>query len=193
MATGLGILFWDVSPSILGEPTYLAMAIFGLGSGVMSGKLGAITQSCVPENHRSSAAGLQCTALNFGAAMGVSILGSIMIAGLAIGMQGFISAEPTISNETREITGAIIARGIPMLTTAQAREAIVRNGIPSADHEKILALYAAAESRALEWAVAAAAALALLTAGVATLLPGRAKPSPTPGLFPVPNSKQGIS
>jgi MFS family permease len=63
----------------------LALALFGVGAGLLLSQLGNVIMSAVGEDKINEAGGLQGTAQNLGASLGTALVGAVLIAALTSG------------------------------------------------------------------------------------------------------------
>ena len=72
----------------------LALAIFGVGAGLLLSQLGNVIMSSVDPSKTNEAGGLQGTAQNLGASLGTALIGSVLIAALTSGVSNRDRGEP---------------------------------------------------------------------------------------------------
>ena len=106
-----------------------AMALLGVGMGMLASQLGNVVQSSVDEEQRSEAGGMQFTAQNLGSALGTALMGSILVGALAHAFTSQIADDPRLSEETRERTGVALEAGISFVPTDQVRSAAERAAV----------------------------------------------------------------
>jgi MFS family permease len=128
----------------------ITMAILGLGMGMISGQLGNVVQSSVQESERSEAGGVQNTAQQFGSALGVALMGAIVIGGLAGGFLGKINSDPRLSNATKNTTNVALEAGVPFVPASEVEAAATQAGIPEDETAIVVDAYATAELNALK-------------------------------------------
>jgi MFS family permease len=63
----------------------IALALFGIGAGLLLSQLGNVIMSSVDPSMANEAGGLQGTAQNLGASLGTALIGSVLIAALTTG------------------------------------------------------------------------------------------------------------
>ncbi len=85
------LLLATIKPEIETVPFAIAMAVLGIGMGLIVSQLGNVVQSAVGDEDRSEAGGLQFTAQQLGAAMGTALIGAIVISGLIAGFSGKVA------------------------------------------------------------------------------------------------------
>ncbi len=88
LAACLILLLSTIKPEIETVPFAIAMAVLGIGMGLIVSQLGNVVQSAVGDEDRSEAGGLQFTAQQLGASLGTALIGAIVISGLIAGVLG---------------------------------------------------------------------------------------------------------
>ncbi|MFJ5776948.1 MFS transporter [Streptomyces sp. NPDC093094] len=158
-----------------------AMAVLGLGMGLLASQLGNIVQSSVHEEERSEAGGLQFTAQNLGSSLGTALIGSLLIGALAHAFTAKIEDDPRLSDEALRQTGVALEAGITFVPTDQVRTAAERAGLPPAEADALTDSYAEAQLDGLKAAILAAGGITLASLLVTPNLPtGREKRSGRP-------------
>ncbi|MFD5627419.1 MFS transporter [Streptomyces sp. NPDC127072] len=162
-----------------------AMALLGVGMGLLASQLGNVVQSSVGEEERSEAGGLQFTAQNLGSALGTALIGSLLIGALAHTFTSQVEDHPALSEEARQQTGVALEAGITFVPTDQVRSAAERAGLPPSEVEAVTDSYASAQLDGLKAAILATGGITLVSFLVTPHLPtrraGRPKRSDTGG------------
>ena len=151
----------------------LALALFGVGAGLMMSQLGNVIMSSAPPGKTNEAGGLQGTAQNLGASLGTALIGSVLLTGLLTGFNDRIAENPALSGSTKTQIAAATENGIEIVTTEQAHAALVDAGATPAEADAITADYSDAELDALKKAMLAVALLALLSIIFTRRLPNK--------------------
>lgn len=161
---GLGVLLLAsvvllslVEPEIDGLWFSLAMAILGVGMGLVASQLGNVVQSSVGPEARSEAGGLQFTAQQLGAAVGTALMGAVVIGSLATGFGRTVTANPDISARTKEQVTVSLQAGVGFVPLDQAAKAADAAGLQGAEKDALLQDYGTSQLQALK--------LGLLVAG----------------------------
>ncbi|MFF9718341.1 MFS transporter [Streptomyces sp. NPDC014603] len=154
-----------------------AMAVLGVGIGLLASQLGNVIQSAVGEEERSEAGGLQFTAQNLGSALGTALIGSILIGALAHAATTQVTDNPRLSEATRDEVGVALQAGISFVPTDQVRSAAERAGLPPSEVDALADSYAAAQLDGLKAAVLATGGIALASFLVTHHLPTAARSS----------------
>ena len=141
----------------------LALALFGVGAGLMMSQLGNVIMSSAPSEKTNEAGGLQGTAQNLGASLGTALIGSVLLTGLLTGFTTRIAENPALSEPVRAEIMAATEQGIEIVTTEQANAVAVSAGLSPAEADAVTADYADAQLEAFKKAMLAVALLALLS------------------------------
>ncbi|MGW7284058.1 MFS transporter [Streptomyces sp. NPDC054847] len=158
-----------------------AMALLGVGVGLLASQLGNVVQSGVGEEERSEAGGLQFTAQNLGSALGTALIGSILIGALAHAFTTQVADNPRLSAETREQVGVALQAGVTFVPTDEVRSAAERAGLPPAEVDAVADAYASAQLDGLKAAILATGGIALAGFLVTPHLPTTRESRPRPG------------
>jgi Major Facilitator Superfamily len=184
--TGFGVLvvasLWllgTIRPELHDASFGCAMALLGIGMGLLAAQLGNVAQSSVGEADRSEVGGLQYTAQNLGSSLGTAFIGSVLIGALTAAAQRGISSNPQITAAVSHQVGIAISGGVNFVPVDQARTALAHAGIPAGQVDAVLATYADAELFGLKVALLAAAAIALLSLFLTRRLPAVRLAAPT--------------
>ncbi|CAM5376844.1 MFS transporter [Streptomyces hirsutus] len=148
-----------------------AMALLGVGVGLLASQLGNVIQSGVGEEERSEAGGLQFTAQNLGSALGTALIGSILIGALAHAFTTQVADDPRLSEEARTQVGVSLEAGVTFVSTEQVRSAAGRAGLPPSEVDAVADSYASAQLAGLKAAILATGGIALASLLVTPHLP----------------------
>lgn len=132
-----------------------AMALLGVGVGLLASQLGNVVQSSAGEQERSEAGGLQFTAQNLGSALGTALIGSILIGSLAHAFTTYVADDPRLSDEARKQTGVALETGVGFVPTSQVRSAAQQAGLPPSEVDALADSYASAQLDGLKAAILA--------------------------------------
>ncbi|MFE1440331.1 MFS transporter [Streptomyces sp. NPDC058739] len=149
-----------------------AMALLGIGMGLLVSQLGNVVQSGAREEERSEAGGLQYTAQNLGSALGTAFIGSLLIGALATAFTNEIKDHPAVSDAARDQAGIALEAGISFVPTDQVEAAAEQAGLPPAEVDALTDSYASAQLKGLKAGVLAAGAITLASLLVTSQLPG---------------------
>ena len=151
----------------------VALAIFGIGAGLLLSQLGNVIMSSVDPAKTNEAGGLQGTAQNLGASLGTALIGSVLILSLTNGVVDRVEKNPAVPPPVRERVSEIAQSGIPVVAVKDVEQAALDEGLPSDQATAIADDYGAAQLDALKQAVGAIAVIALLSFWFTRGLPGR--------------------
>src|SRR5215203_4087195 len=101
----------------------LALAVFGVGAGLLLSQLGNVIMSSVATERINEAGGLQGTAQNLGASLGTALIGAVLIAALTSGFVDRVEQNPDVPEAVRSQVAARAEAGIPVVAVDQVEEA----------------------------------------------------------------------
>lgn len=156
------ILIATVQPQLRDAGFAVSMAILGAGMGLIASQLGNVVQSSVDAAGRGEAGGLQYTGQQLGSALGVALIGAIVLTGLTSGFVTTVEADPRITAEVSAQVGVAVESGIDFVSTDQVQAAAEQAGLDPAATTAIADNYSKAQLRSLKVGLLAAALLALL-------------------------------
>ncbi|MEU1823262.1 MFS transporter [Streptomyces abikoensis] len=139
-----------------------AMAVLGLGMGLLASQLGNVTQSSVGEAERGEAGGLQYTAQNLGSSLGTALIGSLLIGALVSVFTTRIEGDPRISDAVRRETGVAVEAGVSFVSTTQVKNAAERSGLSPQETDAVVDAYTSAQIESLKAAVLATSGITLV-------------------------------
>ena len=116
----------DAGPEIVTMPLLLV----GLGIGALASQLGAVTVSAVPDEQSPEVGGLQNTATNLGASIGVALAGSFLIVVLTSSFLTGIQGNPAVPNDVSAQASVDLASGIPFVSDVQLSQALADANVP---------------------------------------------------------------
>jgi EmrB/QacA subfamily drug resistance transporter len=164
-------LLSSVQPALDELRFAIAMALLGLGLGLIVSQLGNVVQSSVDASGRSEAGGLQYTAQQLGAALGVALVGAIVLSGLVSNFLTRIEQEPAIPVAVAEQVEIAVSRGISFVSSDQVRAAAAEAGLDPTVTEALVSDYEDAQLFSLKAGLLAAAILAVGALGGTRQLP----------------------
>jgi hypothetical protein len=154
----------------------LALALFGVGAGLLLSQLGNVIMSSVDPSKTNEAGGLRGTAQNLGASLGTALIGSILIAALTAGFTERVEQNPAVSPPVRGRVAEVAEKGIPVVPVADVEQAAIDEGVPRRQAEELADDYGDAQLQGLKRAIGAVAIFAALSLWFTRRLPGRAPP-----------------
>jgi len=182
MLSGLILLIAFTGPDLRSAGFAIALALVGAGNGLLVSQLGNVIMSSVPAERGSEAGGLQGTAMNLGASLGVALIGSILIASLVGGFQNAVLADPALAAVAPQLS-AQAEQSANFVSVEQVAAAAEAAGLSPEQVAAVTEQYANAQIMALKVAFAALAFFAMLALWYVQSLPNRAdgaKPADEP-------------
>jgi EmrB/QacA subfamily drug resistance transporter len=171
------LLLATIEPALDALEFGVAMAIIGVGLGMMASQLGNINLSSVPATETSEVGGLQGTAQNLGTALGTALIGAILLTSLTGAFDRNITDNPDLPGKVRNEVAAQTQAGIPFLPASQARSELERRGVSDAETKALTETYADAELTALKAALGGVAAIVVLSFWATRRLPAEPLPA----------------
>ena len=150
----------------------LALALFGIGAGLLLSQLGNVIMSSVEPSATNEAGGLQGTAQNLGASLGTALIGAVLIAALSTGFETRVTENPAVPEPVRAQVSQAASKGIPVVPVDQVEQVALDKGVPQAQAQAVAADYGDAQLQALKRAIGAVAFFALLSLWFTRHLPG---------------------
>jgi EmrB/QacA subfamily drug resistance transporter len=144
------LLLSTIKPDIDTVPFAVAMAVLGIGMGLIVSQLGNVVQSSVGEDDRGEAGGLQFTAQQLGASLGTALIGAVVISGLVAGFSGKVSENPKISAEAMQQVGVKLEGDVSFVSTKHVQEAAEEAGLDKGSTDALVSDYADAQLTALK-------------------------------------------
>jgi hypothetical protein len=153
----------------------LALALFGVGAGLLLSQLSNVIMSSVEPGKTNEAGGLQGTAQNLGASLGTALIGSVLMAALSTNFVSLVEENPDVPAPVRERIARVAEEGIAIVPAAEVEQAAVEEGLPPSQASALADDYGAAQLHGLERSIAAVGVFALLSLWATRALPGRAR------------------
>ena len=130
---GVLILLATIKPTLSDAGFAIGMGVLGIGMGLMISQLGNVIQSSVEESGRSEAGGLQFTGQQLGSALGVALIGSIVLIGLTNTFIRTVEHDSRISAEVSTRSGMAAGNGLSFVSSDQIESAAKNAGLDKAD------------------------------------------------------------
>jgi hypothetical protein len=118
--------------------------------------------SSVGDAERGEAGGLQGTAQNLGSSLGVALIGAVLMASLAGGLNSRVAEDPNISAATKSAVTEGTSGGVDIMTRSQVEEIADSTSLPPDEEAAVVDHYVDAQLFALKEALLFAGLLALL-------------------------------
>jgi MFS family permease len=164
-------LLTSVEPTLDELRFGVSMALLGLGLGLIVSQLGNVVQSSVDTSGRSEAGGLQYTAQQLGAALGVALVGAIVLSGLVSNFLTRIEEDPAVPDAVTEQAELAVSGDVSFVTSDQVRTAATEAGVDPGVVDDLVVSYEQAQLFALKAGLLAAALLAVAALAVTRRLP----------------------
>ncbi|MEO3785892.1 MFS transporter [Actinocorallia sp. B10E7] len=174
-------LLTTIDPRIDDSSFLMAMAVLGLGMGLLASQLGNVVQSSVGERDRSEAGSLQYTSQNLGSALGTAFMGALVISALAAAFTSRIADDPRVSAAVKEQAGIALEAGISFVPSDDVRVALAEAGVPTAEADALVEQYSSAQLTGLKTALLGAGGIAGLSLVFTRGLPSRRPEEPAAG------------
>jgi MFS family permease len=169
------VLLATIDVQLNGTTFALALAIFGVGAGLMLSQLSNVIMSSVSSEKTNEAGGLQGTAQNLGASLGTALIGSVLIAALSTGLVSRVEQNPAVPPPVRERVAQMAQKGIPIVPVADVQQAALKEGLPPEQAKALAGDYGDAQLFALKRSLGAVAVCALVALWFTRRLPGRVR------------------
>src|ERR1700754_1926928 len=164
-------LIATVRPELDDVPFAVAMAILGIGMGLLAAQLGNVANSSVGDTERRGVGGLQYTAQNLGSSLGTALIGSIVVLALTGAALAGLRESSQVSDAVKQQVGIAVGGSVSFLPVPEVRQALEEANIPPDQVEAITVEYAQAQLLSLKIALLAAAAIALASLFLSRGLP----------------------
>ncbi|MCC5475566.1 MFS transporter [Streptomyces sp. NPDC059680] len=171
LAAAIVWLLATIEPQIDNAQFAGAMAVLGIGMGLLASQLGNVVQSSVGEAERSEVGGLQFTAQNLGSALGTALIGSVLIGALVSAFSTEVESNPQLSAQARQQTSVHLEAGVSFVPTDQVRSAAQHAGLPPSEVDALTGSYASAQLDGLKSAILATGGITLASFLVTRHLP----------------------
>jgi EmrB/QacA subfamily drug resistance transporter len=149
----------------------VALAIFGVGAGLLLSQLGNVIMSSVDPAKTNEAGGLQGTAQNLGASLGTALIGSVLIAALSSGFIERVEQNPAVPQSAQAQLAEIAQAGIPVAPVDEVEASLKEAGLSASQAQAVAADYGDAQLQGLKRAIGAVAVFTLLALWFTRRLP----------------------
>ena len=158
---GLGILAASIKPDI--SPSDLALgALFGLGLGLINSQILNLIFSLVKPELMADASGIDLTFEQLGNAIGVALIGTILMGTLMTSAQQDILASTTIPQEAKVTIINSIEDGMQLVSDQEIEAGLEKTQLDETISQEILEIYDLARTQAFKAGAALLAFFALL-------------------------------
>lgn len=171
-------LLTTIEPTLAEWRFAVSMGLLGLGLGLVASQLGNVVQSSVDASGRSEAGGLQYTAQQLGAALGVALIGAIVLSGLVSNFLATIEEDPAVPAAVTAQAELAVSGRVSFVTAEQVRTIATEAGVEPDVIDALVIDYEKAQLFALKAGLLMCAVLALVALLATRGLPSRLEPSP---------------
>lgn len=165
-------LVWEIGP-IHGGALPLAMGCFGMALSSARPSLQVATQRAVAARERGQVSAMNESAWFLGGALGVAIVGTVLLVTLSVGLERSILRNSAIGPEAEAVSEEFLDRGVAIVSDERVREKLTDAGVSPHDVAIITDHYSHSADTALLAAGLATAVLVVLTGATALRLPRR--------------------
>lgn len=156
------ILFASITAEATARSLAPSLLVMGIGIGLLASQLGNVIVSSEPVERSSEVGGLQYTAQNLGASLGVALVGAVLIAGLSASLATGIESSRTLNDAVKQEATVQLESGVAFLSDHQVRAALATTDLDQAQQDEIVQLNVDARLVALRQAMAAVALFVLI-------------------------------
>jgi len=166
LLVAVALLMWTIQPELGGVAFASAMALLGIGMGLMASQLGNVVQSSVSSRDRSEAGGLQYTAQQLGSAVGTALIGAVVLGALTTTFTERVVDEPRVPEDVAaQIEADVDASGAVEFVRSDELSAALTDGdamLTTDEIDGIVDAYADGQLVALRTGLLVVGALVLL-------------------------------
>ncbi|MCO5189985.1 MAG: MFS transporter [Anaerolineae bacterium] len=160
-AIGLGMIAISITPDA--TPTELALGgLFGAGIGLIASQLLNLILSSVPQQDTAETAGLNSTFEQLGNAIGVAVIGTVMLAVLSLTLQENIMSMESIPEEAKVSLVAVAEQGVQLMSDTQLTAGLEAAGLNAVQSAEVETIYGISRTQAFKAGVAVLLYTALL-------------------------------
>jgi MFS family permease len=170
----IGLLGVNASITPDATPQDLALgAVFGLGMGLIASQILNLILSSVPPQSTAETAGLNSTFEQLGNAIGVALVGSVMLGVLSMALVRGIDASAVIPVEAKAPLSAAVEQGIQLVSNETITEGLATANVDEAVSTELFDLYGIARTDAFKAGLALLAFFSLVALVLTLRLPKR--------------------
>ncbi len=173
VVTATLLLVSTIQPTLNGAMFATAMGCLGIGMGLVASQLGNVVQSSVDASGRGEAGGLQYTAQQLGSALGVALIGVIVLSGLVANFTRDVAQDPRISSEVAQQVGVAVGNNATFVPAAAVEAAAVQANLDAETVAALVESYSEAQLHSLKVGLLGAAAIGLGSMVFTAKLPKR--------------------
>jgi MFS family permease len=171
-AIGLGAMAASIQPGAGPEDLVLG-GIFGAGVGLIASQILNLILSSVSEEQTPETAGLTSTFEQLGNAIGVALVGTVMLGALAVNLQQGINASTVIPPEAKAPLTAKVEESVQLMSSSVLESGLEEAGVAADDAQEIGDIYALSRTQAFKSGAGLLVYASLLGLVVSLWLPKR--------------------
>ena len=137
---GLGAIAASIQPDAGAEDLVLG-GLFGAGIGLIASQLLNLILSSVPPKDTAETAGLNSTFEQLGNAIGVALIGAVMLGVLGTSLSRSITNSTTIPNDLNQDLVAAVEDGVQLMSNSQLESGLEEAGLTAAQSAEVLEIY----------------------------------------------------
>jgi EmrB/QacA subfamily drug resistance transporter len=150
LLAAVAFVLGTIDPQIDTTDFNIAMAVLGVGMGLVVSQLGNVVQSAVEERDRSEAGGLQYTAQQLGSSLGTALVGAIVISGLAAAFAVNVASDARVSQAVKDQVSVRLEGSLSFVDATTVEQAAEEVGVPAAETDAVVEGYSDAQLKALK-------------------------------------------
>lgn len=162
VTAALIVLLFTLEPVLTDARFAFAMALLGVGMGLVVSQLGNVVQSSVDSSGRGEAGGLQYTGQQLGSSLGVALIGAMVLTSLTGNFVRIIEDDQRISSDLSAQVSTQVGNGVDFVSTNEVEAAATEAGLDEAATAAIVDDYGQAQIKALKGGVLLSIFLALI-------------------------------
>lgn len=166
-------LIETVGPDLDGPGFAAALAVIGVGMGLIASQLGNVVTSSVPAADRGEAGGLQYTSQQLGSAIGTALIGAVVVSSLVSAFVDEIRSDDRVADQLTSAIEVRVAAGASFVASGAVEDALVDAGVDAAQVEAVVDSYEEAQLDALRRGLLVAGFLAVIALASTRHLPSR--------------------
>jgi EmrB/QacA subfamily drug resistance transporter len=153
LIVGVVLLLLTIEPQLNAFEWFVAMAVVGVGLGMVASQLGNVILSSVHPAQTSEAGGVQGTAQNLGSALGTALIGSILLTSLTGAFGHHVADNPDLPASVRTQVSDRTSGGLQFVPAAEAAEIAEQAGLSKHNAQELSEDYGDAQITALKTAL----------------------------------------
>jgi MFS family permease len=151
----------------------IALAVFGVGAGLLLSQLGNVIMSSVTPEKTNEAGGLQGTAQNLGASLGTALIGAVLLSALSSGFVERVQNNDAVPAEVRTQVEQAADEGLVVAPVDEVEQVAIDRGVPADQAREVADDYGDAQLQGLKRALGAVAVFALISLWFTRRLPAK--------------------